>query len=166
MRSGRVSEADALAYLAKKWGDAGQARKAYLEGAREGRLDVYSRRGLMSPNRELTPREDWFRCDWYELPDPLSTGFHLVGRLGWHDREVRWDQLETLVPRSRPLGRPPRDTDRIVAAIRGAIKEGKIASEELPTVKDTVLENLVGGSRHTRREARKIVLDETKNCRK
>jgi hypothetical protein len=101
MRSGRVFEADALAYLAQKWGDAGQARKAYLEAAREGRLDVYGRRGLLSPNRELIPREDWFQCDWYELPDPLSTGFHFAGRLGWHDREVRRDQLEMLVPRSR-----------------------------------------------------------------
>ena len=78
---------------------------------------------------------------------------------------MRWDQLEVLVETLRPharLGRPPADTKLTAAAIWRAIDDEKLKSAELETVKDTVLENLVGGSRHMRREGRKRVLDEIK----
>jgi hypothetical protein len=168
MRPARVPEPSALALLVERLGDARRAREAYLEAARAGALDVYGRRELMSPTRELIPREDWYRCEWYDLPDPLSTGFHFAGhprwsdRPMWSDREVRRDQLETLRPSAGPIGRPPRATDLVVVAIQRAIETGKITWKELPTVKDAVLESLVGGSRHTRRQARRIVLDSHK----
>lgn len=56
----------------------------------------------MSLIRELIPREDWFRAEWLELPDPMSTGFHFLGRgSAWHDREVRRHEIEAESPRSR-----------------------------------------------------------------
>jgi hypothetical protein len=157
LRGTRIAEfPDALAYLAEAFDD---ARKVYLEAARTGALDVFGRRSVTAHNRELIPREDWYRCEWYELADPLSTGFHFDLRLGWCDREVQCDQLEALRPRiGPPLGRPPRETDVVVAAIERALQEGKLTIEELPTIKDVVLETLVGGTRHTRREARQLVL--------
>src|SRR5215472_15468198 len=101
MRSGWVSEPPALAYLTQKFGDATEARVVYLTAAQEGRLDVNGRREFMSSEpRLLIPREDLCRCRWVELPDPLSTGFHFPPSIRWYDREVRWEQLEVLHPRS------------------------------------------------------------------
>jgi hypothetical protein len=156
----RVAEWEALAYLAEKFGNAGEAREAYLRAAREGRLEVFGRRDLRFPH-ELIPRADWFQCEYYEEPNARSGGwFSFAVRCpSWWDREVRWDQLEALGPRPPPLGRPPRGTDLTVAAIRQAIKDKKLKIEELPTIKDVVLESIVGGSRYTRREARKKVLE-------
>jgi hypothetical protein len=110
MRSTWVSEAEALACIAQAVGDAGQARREYLEAARDGKFPVRGRREVFSTVREPIPREDWQRAQWLEFPDPLSTGFHFLGHGGpyWYDREVRWADIEALWPASAAAAKPAR----------------------------------------------------------
>jgi hypothetical protein len=114
-RSAWVREAVALRYLARAVGDVRRARQEYLEAAQAGNVDVRARPTLMAHVRELTPREEWFRAEWLELPDRLATGFHFlpVGRdpPGSIERcgvisSKRWQKRFCQRPRQREDGLP------------------------------------------------------------
>jgi hypothetical protein len=129
MRSIWLPEAKALAYIAQALGDARQARQEYLEAARTGALGVRGRPTLLAPVRAQIPREEWFRCKWLELPDPLSTGFHFLGggaawspAASWYDREVRRDELEALWPRFDSLAARAKRHVAVAAAVARGVR--------------------------------------------
>jgi hypothetical protein len=129
VRSIWLPEAEALAYIVRAIGDARRARQEYLEAARTGALEIRGRRTLMSTVRELIPREEWFRCEWLELPDRLSTGFHFLGRgaswsraASWYDREVRRDELEALWLRFDSLVARVRRQAAVAAAVARGVR--------------------------------------------
>jgi hypothetical protein len=93
--------AEVIVYIAEliTGGDLAAAREEFLTATRERALDVYAKRSLFAKDRILIPREDWWNCQYLELPDSMASGFFFGPHERWYDLEIRRSEVEALWPR-------------------------------------------------------------------
>jgi hypothetical protein len=132
LRSARIPENDALAYIARVVGSVTLARREYLRAAREGEIDVFGRPRVpseMGPRwpwtrasfHELIPREELYRLEWLDLPGEFA-GLHFLGRRDWVDREVRRADIEACWPQPPAPGVAARRRAAISALIDRGVR--------------------------------------------
>jgi hypothetical protein len=131
--------AEVIVYIAEliTGGDLAAAREEFLTATRERALDVYAKRSLFAKDRILIPREDWWNCQYLELPDSMASGFFFGPHERWYDLEIRRSEVEALWP--RPLepsdGAPtllspgPKGGERKAASVAWEIAEQILGDE-------------------------------------
>jgi hypothetical protein len=98
----RMRLEEVIAHIAETTtgGDLAAARNEFLSAAREGALDVEAKASLYAQDLATIPREDWWNCQYLELPDQMASGFFFGPRKHWCELEVKRSEVEVLWPAS------------------------------------------------------------------